>query len=52
MSAEWKNKPTKLLEQFTATKDRPKEFQMTVIVLVSTAVLCAVGSLIALAVTQ
>jgi hypothetical protein len=52
MSAEWKNKPTKLLEQFTATKDRPKEFQLIVIVMFLVAVLCALGSLILMASSQ
>jgi hypothetical protein len=46
MSAEVKNAPGKFFEQFTATKDRPKEFQMAVMVLVTSAAICAVGAFI------
>jgi hypothetical protein len=52
MSAEVKNRTSKFFEQFTATKDRPKEFQMTVMVLVTSAAICAVGALIKLAITH
>jgi hypothetical protein len=52
MSAEMKNTPTKFLEQFTATKDRPKEFQMVVLVMVLFAVVCALVSLILIAFSQ
>lgn len=48
MSAEVKDRTGKFFEQFTATKDRPKEFQMTVMVLVTSAAICAVGALIKL----
>lgn len=47
-----KKRPNKFFEQFTATKDRPKEFQMTVMVLVTSAAICAVGALIKLVVTH
>lgn len=52
MSAELKNAPTKFLEQFTATKDRPREFQMVVIVMFLAAVLCALVSLIKMTLSQ
>jgi hypothetical protein len=52
MSVEVKNNSSKFFEQFTATKDRPKEFQMTVIVLVTSAAVCAVGAIIKLVVTH
>lgn len=48
MSAEVKNRTHKFFDQFTATKDRPKEFQMTVMVLVTSAAICAVGAFIKL----
>ena len=47
-----KNGSPKFFEQFTATKDRPKEFQMTVMVLVTSAAICAVGALIKLVITH
>lgn len=46
MSAGVKNKTNQFFEQFTATKGRPKEFQMTVMVLVTTAAICAAGAFI------
>jgi len=52
MRREVKNATNKFFDRFTATKDRPREFQMTVIVLVTSAVLCVIGSLIALSLTQ
>lgn len=52
MSADVKNEAHKFFEQFTATKDRPREFQMTVMVLVTSAAICAVGALIKLVVTH
>lgn len=47
-----KNETQKFFEQFTATKDRPREFQMTVMVLVTSAAICAVGALIKLVATH
>jgi hypothetical protein len=52
MSAEVKNAANNFFDQFTATKDRPRNFQMTVIVIVTSAVVCAIGSLIGIALTQ
>jgi hypothetical protein len=47
-----KNSTSRFFEQFTATKDRPKEFQMTVIVLVTSAAICAVGAIVKLVITH
>lgn len=52
MSADVKNGARKFFEQFTATKDRPKEFQMTVMVLVTSAAICAVGAFIKLVIAH
>lgn len=52
MSAEVKPRTHQFFEQFTATKDRPKEFQMTVMVLVTSAAICAIGAVIKLLMAQ
>lgn len=47
-----KKRTNQFFEQFTATKDRPKEFQMTVMVLVTSAAICAVGAIIKLVIAH